>query len=76
MPYIICPRCRFRVPQNKHMCTTCGFVIPSPETTRAVTDTLGPQPKTQRSGFWRKFLGLEQPDDDHKEPGAEEPALG
>jgi len=58
------------------MCSTCGYVMPGPETTRAVTDALGPHPKTQRSGFWRKFLGMEEPADEHNEPGHEEPALG
>lgn len=58
------------------MCTTCGYMIPTAQSAHGVTDGLGPHPKTQRSGFWRKFFGLDEPPEEHKEPGQEEPALG
>jgi len=75
MQYILCPRCKFKVPLTRHMCTTCGFVLTVPAGQRAVNDQLGANPKVQKGGFWQKFFGLEAPSDDHKEPGQEEPAL-
>lgn len=29
MQYLLCPRCQFKIPANKHICQTCGFKIPS-----------------------------------------------
>lgn len=29
MQYLLCPRCQFKMPANKHICQTCGFKIPS-----------------------------------------------
>lgn len=56
MQYILCPRCKFRVPLQKHICTTCGYVVPSLTPAKAVTDELGS--KAQKNGFWRQVLGL------------------
>lgn len=75
MQYILCTRCKFRVPLNKHVCTTCGFTIPSLHAPKAVSDELGP--KVQKNTFWRTFLGLNEPvEEKPSEPAAEEPALG
>lgn len=76
MHYMLCPRCKFRVALNKHMCSTCGYVVPPPSSVRAVSDELGPMPKAQKGGFWAKFFGLEPQVDEHTEPPHEEPALG
>jgi hypothetical protein len=74
MQYILCSRCKFRVPLNKHVCTTCGLTIPPLHAPKAVPDELGP--KVQKNTFWRTFLGLSAPVEEKPgEPAAEEPAM-
>lgn len=63
MQYFLCPRCQFRIPGNKHICSTCGYVIPSASSTRGVTQESKDQPaKTSKTAFWSKFLGLGTPE--------------
>ena len=76
MQYILCPRCKFKVPLTRHMCTTCGFGLAAPPSKLSVNDQLGVSPKSQKGGFWQKFFGLEVPSEEQQEPAQEEPALG
>ncbi len=76
MQYLLCPRCKFRVAANRHMCATCGYSMPlaaNPrvsDTRRETSDTDGSG--TQKGSFWRTFLGLEPPIDDKSEKSQEE----
>lgn len=76
MQYLLCPRCKFRVPANRHLCTTCGNRIPDPP--RAVnSDRLGSGgEKLQKIGFWQQFLGITSPEQERKEAGHDGAALG
>lgn len=76
MQYILCPRCKFRVPHTKHICGTCGYVIASAPGTKKDAADYSAVAKPQSGGFWARFFGLETQQDEHKEPGHEEPALG
>jgi hypothetical protein len=59
---------------NRHICQTCGFVIPS--TQGIGNDASKSAVKDHKSGFWQKFLGLDTGVKEPKEPGREEPVLG
>jgi hypothetical protein len=75
MQYVLCPRCRFRVPMNKHICTTCGFEVPSSRGPQ--NQEKAPEKKEARTGsFWQQFFGLPSPVEEHQnDQGQEEPAL-
>ena len=75
MQYILCPRCKFKIAVNRHICNTCGFDLAELRARAAVNDGLGSKTKAQKNGFWQKFLGIEPPPEDTKDPGKEEPAL-
>ncbi len=78
MQYLVCPRCHFRAPFNKHICTTCGYNFPpvanAKQTGKAPQAAAG---KAQQNSWWQQFLGLNNTTEESpKEPAAEEPALG
>jgi hypothetical protein len=71
MQYYLCPRCKFRVAQNKHVCHTCGLNIASLNSTAGgEQDTANAKPVTKN--VWAKVLGL---DGRRKESAQEKPAL-
>lgn len=77
MQYLLCPRCKFRVPVNRHLCTTCGKKMPSLNPPRAVnTDALSESAKPGKSSFWQQFLGIAAPDQERPEAGHDGAALG
>ena len=64
MQYILCPRCQFRVAENKKVCTTCGFNFATLKQAQSAEEsTTAPKTKT---ALWSKVLGLSK----------EKPALG
>ncbi len=72
MQYYLCPRCKFKVAQNKHVCNTCGLnVAVYNSTISGEQDTAQVKPATKN--VWAKVLGL---DGRQKESGQEKPALG
>lgn len=76
MQYILCPRCKFKIQVNRHVCNTCGFDLAELRAKAAVNDELGSKTKVQKAGFWHKFFGIQPPPEEQKDPGHEEPALG
>lgn len=54
MQYILCPRCQFKMPANKHICQTCGMKIP---TTASAEGGKGKETKSLTNPFAR-LLGL------------------
>ena len=68
MQYYLCPRCQFRVPAKKNVCTTCGFDI---------TPLKNAQPDQQtdksRPTIWSRLVGGGK---QKEQPSQEKPALG
>ena len=54
MQYILCPRCQFRVPANKHLCQTCGNKMPSGASTNGGTVS----ERGKLSNPFAKMLGM------------------
>jgi hypothetical protein len=75
MQYVLCSKCKFRVPLNKHICATCGNTMPSMQAIKNAVKADVAASKSQKTGFWATFFGL-APQQDSKEPATEEPALG
>jgi hypothetical protein len=63
---------------NRHICSTCGFNIPSASVSnaRAVNDQLGAKPQAEKSNFWGKLFGNADNRNDAPDSGTEEPAMG
>ena len=76
MQYVLCSKCKFRVPLNKHLCATCGTAMPSLQAIKNAVKADEAASKSQKFGFWQQFFGVGQPERDNKEPQTEEPALG
>jgi len=68
MHYYLCPRCQFRIAENKKVCPTCGFNFASMKNSQSSPEEHS-APKT-KTALWSKVLGLS------KESGKEKPALG
>ncbi len=73
MQYVLCPRCKFKVPANKHLCSTCGYVMPvypgGAELAGRSTVVISPT-QTKPQGFWATLFGVaeqEQPKDDSQD---------
>jgi hypothetical protein len=71
MQYYLCPRCNFRVAQNKHVCQTCGLNITAYNSTIASEQDAAPS-KPASKNVWARVLGL---DGRRKDGGQEKPAL-
>jgi hypothetical protein len=71
MQYYLCPRCKFRVAQNKHVCNTCGLNIAAYNSTVS-GDESAEQAKPASKSVWSKVLGL---DGRRKDSQQEKPAL-
>lgn len=71
MQYYLCPRCKFRIAQNKHVCQTCGLNIAAYNSTVGGDQSAQPS-KAPSKNVWAKVLGL---DGRQKESGQEKPAL-
>ena len=71
MQYYLCPRCKFRVAQNKHVCNTCGLDIAAYNST-ICSEQEPSNAKPATKNVWAKVLGL---DGRRKESGQEKPAL-
>lgn len=69
MQYVLCSKCRFRVPLNKHICATCGTKMPSLQAIKKATDA-DVASKSQKSSFWAQFFGL-APQPEKQEPAQE-----
>jgi predicted amidophosphoribosyltransferase len=65
MQYYLCPRCQFRVAENKKVCSTCGFNFASLKHGQSSAEEPSAAPKT-KTALWSKVLGLSK----------EKPALG
>lgn len=77
MQYLLCPRCKFRVPSNRQLCSTCGNKIAAVNAPRAVnSDQLASTDVAQKQGFWHQWLGLAGTEQEHKDSGHDGPALG
>ncbi len=76
MQYILCPRCSFKVPLKKHLCITCGYVLP--KVSPAVNDE--PAAKAQRSKLWQMIGNIVRETEPSNRPEPvpthEEPVLG
>jgi hypothetical protein len=71
MQYYLCPRCNFRVAQNKHVCQTCGLNVNAYNSTIAgEQDATTSKPASKN--VWARVLGL---DGRRKDGGQEKPAL-
>jgi hypothetical protein len=68
-----CPRCKFRIVNNKRACATCGFKFPAPSDTKAgTTDSRD----ANRVSLWGKLLGLASSGPKEVvDPAQEKPAL-
>ena len=68
MQYVLCPRCQFKVPVNKHLCSTCGFVMPvvhpGEQTSGRSTVVISPN----KQGFWATLFGVQEPASEDNEP--------
>lgn len=71
MQYYLCPRCKFRVAQNKHVCNTCGLNIAAYNSTIG-GDQGSEQTKPASKNPFAKMLRFEGR---QKESGQEKPAL-
>ncbi|GEM_PF-456526 len=77
MQYVICPRCKFKVPLHRHLCTTCGYKLPSLEDARKASGAAQTgNGRAARAGLWQQFLGLAGAEAKHPEPKHEGTALG
>jgi len=66
-----CPRCKFRVVNNKRACATCGFKFASAGDTKP-----GTTDKDNRTSFWGKLMGFASTDPKEVvDPAQEKPAL-
>lgn len=72
MQYILCPRCQFKVPANKHMCQTCGYALPS--ASNASTGGGSNLERGKLSNPFAKMLGLNN-SAKQQETTQEKPAL-
>jgi predicted amidophosphoribosyltransferase len=71
MQYYLCPRCQFKIAQNKHVCQTCGLNM------TAYANSAAPEQDVENSrpavkNVWAKVLGLTGRS---KESAQEKPAL-
>ena len=71
MHYILCPRCQFKVPANKHICQTCGFQIPS----AAPTNGGNVQSSNKIGNPFARLLKLQNQEGKPNEGNQENPAL-
>lgn len=67
MHYLLCPRCQFKMPARKHMCSTCGYELPVEEKAPEASNQ-----STSKGSVWAKFLGYGEK---RTEQGQEKPAL-
>lgn len=69
MQYYLCPRCKFRVAQNKHVCNTCGLNIAA-YTSTISGDESAAQSKPASKSVWAKVLGMDgrRKDSQHEKP--------
>lgn len=71
MHYILCPRCQFKVPANKHICQTCGFRIPS----AAPAGGSNVQSSNKIGNPFAKLLKLQNADGKQNDGNQENPVL-
>jgi hypothetical protein len=71
MQYYLCPRCNFRVAQNKHVCQTCGLNVNAYNSTIA-NEQDATVSKPASKNVWARVLGL---DGRRTDGGHEKPAL-
>ena len=72
MHYYLCPRCKFRVAINKHVCPTCGYSFPS---SKSGKDGGESETKSAKGGFFSKLFHSSE-SAEQKESAKENPALG
>jgi predicted amidophosphoribosyltransferase len=74
MNFYLCPRCQFRIPSNKYLCSTCGLKItPVHETHDAIQES--PDVIAVKSTFLNKLFNLGRHHNKVVETTAEKPAL-
>lgn len=78
MLYQICPRCKFRVALNKHICSTCGAAVPCKKELEeaALQKEQEMQAARGQKGFWKSLFSPAQARAEKSEPIHEERALG
>jgi hypothetical protein len=73
MQYYLCPRCKFKIAANKHVCTTCGLNVSAYNSTVGGEQT-DKDAKPAKSNVWARMMRLDSRPS--KESGQEKPALG
>ncbi len=66
MQYVLCPRCKFKVPVNKHLCSTCGYVMPVYQGASDTRSTVVISPEKQQ-GFWATLFGVAEESKDESQ---------
>lgn len=68
MQYVLCPRCKFKVPANKHLCSTCGYVMPVFQSSDVVSRSTVIISPGKQQGFWATLFGVgEQPKEEEQQ---------
>ncbi len=74
MQYILCPRCQFKAPLNKHICATCGGSLPTAG--ELISKSQSEVLNEKKPSLWQKVLGGRQINVDTASDSAqEEPVL-
>jgi DNA-directed RNA polymerase subunit M/transcription elongation factor TFIIS len=73
MQHQFCPRCKFRIVNNKRACATCGYKFAATNDTKASTTEIK---DTNRVSLWGKLLGIASSGSKEVvDPAQEKPAL-